>query len=67
MSRIQNLGMKRDMQQRVALRRIDDGIRQNKVSSAREIIYEKNYAVDTEHVEMLLKAQSLVPTAVNVT
>jgi hypothetical protein len=59
--------MKRDMQQRVALRRIDDGIRQNKVSSAREIIYEKNYAVDTEHVEMLLKAQSLVPTAVNVT
>jgi hypothetical protein len=67
MSRIQNLGMKRDMQQRVSLRRIDDEIRQNKVSSAREIIYEKNYAVDTEHVEMLLKAQSLVPTAVNVT
>ena len=59
--------MKRDMQQRVSLRRIDDEIRQNKVSSAREIIYEKNYAVDTEHVEMLLKAQSLVPTAVNVT
>jgi len=67
MSRIQNLGMKRDMQQRVSLRRIDDEIRQNKVSSAREIIYEKNYAVDTEHVEMLLKVQSLVPTAVNVT
>jgi hypothetical protein len=65
MSRIQNLGMKRDMQQRISLQRVDDDIRRSSVSSARKIIYQKNYAVDNDHVEMLLKEQSLVPTAVS--
>jgi hypothetical protein len=64
MSRFQNLGMVRDMRQRETLSRVDDEAKKSKVASARKIIYEKNYAVDSTAVEVHLKEQSLVPTAV---
>lgn len=37
---------------------------QRKVSMAREIIYQKHYAINNDNVEQLLKEQSLVPTMV---
>ena len=36
-----------------------------KVTIAREIIYDKKFAIDNGNVEMLLKPQSLVPTLVS--
>jgi hypothetical protein len=65
MSRFQNVGKTRDMQQRVSLQRVDDEVKRSTVATAREIIYQKKYAVDNENVETLLKPQSLVPTAVS--
>lgn len=56
--------MRLDMRQRTTLARIDNEDRRQKVDSARNIIYNKNYAVDTENVETLLQPQSLVPTSV---
>jgi len=52
------------MKERKTLARIDDESRRRKINIAREIIYEKNYAVNSEPVEALLKEQSLVPTSV---
>jgi hypothetical protein len=63
--RFQNLGMIRDMKQRETLARIDDDIKRHKVDVARQIIYQKKYAVDSKHVKTLLKEQSLAPTAVS--
>jgi hypothetical protein len=54
------------MMQRKTLARVDDVTRRNRVASARESIYKKNYAVDSAAVENLLKKDSLVPTAVHV-
>ena len=42
----------------------DDENRRRMVHSAWEIIYEKNYAVNSKPVEALLKQESLVPTEV---
>jgi hypothetical protein len=64
-SRFQNLGMTQDMKQRGTLVRIDDESRRSKVDTAREIIYEKNYAVNSRAVDDLLMEQSLVPTLVS--
>jgi hypothetical protein len=58
------MGMRLDMRQRTTLARIDNEDRRQKIDSARNIIYNKNYAVDTENVETLLQPQSLVPTSV---
>jgi hypothetical protein len=58
------MGMHRDMMQRETLARVDDLSRRNRVASAREIIYEKQYAVDSKPVENILKVDSLVPTDV---
>lgn len=57
--------MIRDMQQRETLRRTDDEVKMSILDEAREYIYEKNYAVDSNVVEDLLKEQSLVPTVVS--
>jgi hypothetical protein len=65
MSRIQNLGMPRDIKQQETLARVDDEIRRDKVETARDIIYRQNFAVDGAAVEALLKEQSLVPTSVS--
>jgi hypothetical protein len=43
---------------------VDDLSRRNRVAFAREIIYEKKYAVDSNAVENILQVDSLVPTAV---
>ena len=64
---MQNLGMLRDMKQRDTHARVDDEARKHKVRAARDIIYNKNYAVDGEAVQALLKEQSLAPTAVSPT
>lgn len=58
--------MTRDRQQRKTLRRVDSVDRRAKVATARSLIYENNYAVDSAGVERLLKEESLVPTAVSV-
>ena len=52
------------MTQRETLARVDDLSRRNRVASARDVIYEKNYAVDGKVMDDLLKVDSLVPTAV---
>jgi hypothetical protein len=65
MSRMQNLGMQRDIKQRETLACVDDKIRRGKVETARDIIYRQNYAVDGAAVDALLKEQSLVPTSVS--
>lgn len=57
--------MKRDMKQRETLARVDDEGRRNKVRVAREIIYDKQYAVNSPAVERILKEESLVPTLVS--
>jgi hypothetical protein len=56
--------MKRDMAQRVSLARTDDLSHQSKVTAARNLIYDRNYAVDSAPVERLLKDESLVPATV---
>ena len=65
LSRIQNLGTVLDRKQRNDLARVDDETRRDKIRTAREIIYQKHYAVDSEHVDAVLKAESLVPTVVS--
>lgn len=65
MSRVHNLGMPRDMQQRETLARVDDDTRRGKVCEARDIIYKQKYAVDNENVEAILQGESLVPTSVH--
>lgn len=64
-------GTPEDKLRRINDARIDDLIRQRKVTKARKLIYGKsgvkknaNFAVDSAAVERLLKEQSLVPTDV---
>jgi hypothetical protein len=64
-SRLQNMGMPLDMKQRETLARVDDEARRRKVGIARDIIYKKNYAVDSDAVEAILKEESLVPNKVS--
>jgi hypothetical protein len=65
LSHVHNMGTARDMKQRETHVRVDDENRRRKVDTAREIIYKKNYAVDSGPVEALLQEQSLVPTSVS--
>lgn len=66
MSRVDRMGTVRDMKERQALARTYDNQWRGKVDAARETIYQKNYAVDSDAVEKVLKDQSLVPTTVSV-
>jgi hypothetical protein len=59
------MGYALDRKQRKTLARHDDEARRRKVNAARRIIYNENYAVDSNPVETLLKEQSLVPTSVS--
>ncbi|KIJ64394.1 hypothetical protein HYDPIDRAFT_90003, partial [Hydnomerulius pinastri MD-312] len=61
-SRIQHIATERDILQRKLLRRCDTKERREKVATARRLIYERQYTVDTAQVEALLKDESLVPT-----
>ena len=45
MTRVPKIGMPNDMKQRQLLVRTDNDSRRNKVLRARELIYERNYAV----------------------
>ena len=58
------MGMRRDMKQRVSLARADDVKQHNLIRAAHEAIYLKNYAVDSNVVEKLLREESLVLTVV---
>ena len=60
------MGMHQDMKQHVSLAWADDVKRRNLIRAAHEAIYLKNYAVDSDVVEKLLREESLVPTAVHV-
>lgn len=64
LDRAQNLGMARDKSQRFSLARVDDTKRRVLISTARNLIYKQNYAINSAAVERLLKPQSLVPTLV---
>ena len=57
-------GMKNNQNRCVTLAHEDNQSHQAKVSGARKVIYDHNYAVTSASVEALLKEQSLVPTAV---
>jgi hypothetical protein len=63
-TRVCNLGMPRDRQQRETLARISDARHLSLVESARKIIYVNNRTVNSTFVENLLKEESLVPTTV---
>jgi hypothetical protein len=58
------MGMVRDQKRRMAQVRVDDDIRRSKVTSARKIIHQKCYAVNSRAVETLLQPESGVPTKV---
>src|ERR1700683_1451130 len=60
------MGMRQDMKQRETLARVNNNDRRWKVNFAQEILYKKNYAINTENVETLLQPQSLVPTSVSI-
>lgn len=61
---MRNMGMRSDVKRRAQLARSDNNRRKINVSSARRIIYEENYAVNSKPVELLLKEDSLVPVSV---
>ena len=60
------VGTKRDMQQRTTLARVDNLQHQTKITTAHDMIYECNWAVDSAPVQLLLKPKSLVPTEVSI-
>jgi Plavaka transposase len=62
----QNVATANDMLRRDTLSRHDTEDRRSKIMSARRLIYEDQYVVDTPQVEALLKPQSLVPTIVSI-
>jgi hypothetical protein len=66
MSSVHLLGTRRDRSARISLTRVDDNQRRSKISSARNLIYGKNYAVDSSAIQGLLKENSLVPTVVGI-
>ena len=66
MVRVPNMGMTRDLAQRVSLARVDDVDRRARVQAARTAIYENNHPVNGAAVERLLNQDSLVPSIVSV-
>ena len=65
MTHVPEMGMPDDMKRRQLLARTDDDAWRNKVLCARQLIYERNYAVNTPQIEKLLRDESLVPTSVS--
>lgn len=57
------MGRPQDRRERQTLARNAQS-RETLISTARKLIYEKNYAVSSAAVENILKAQSWVPTSV---
>ena len=65
MDRIQNMGMVRDRQQHITLKRVDDDLRRFNITNARRLIYELDYAVDSKSLSNFLNTESWVPTQVS--
>lgn len=62
---IPQMGQASDRDVRISKRRVDDDTSKKKVRDARAYIFgKKNYAVDSDKVEGLLKPTSLVPSKV---
>jgi len=61
---IYTLGQEDDRKRREESRRQDDVERRKKVDSARKSLYDEGYAIAGDHVDGLLKGESLVPTKV---
>ena len=61
---IQSLGTKVDGQRRAKLRTCDQGY-QRKIETARKIIYEKGYVVNSKAVDDVIGSQSFTPTRVS--
>jgi hypothetical protein len=55
------------MQQRETHCRLDSDAKRHVVSTARDIVYRQNYAVNSAAVKALLAEESLVPSAVSQT
>ena len=66
MVRVPNMGMSRDLAQRVSLARVDDVDRRYCVQAARRAIYESNHPVNGAAIKRLLDQDSLVPSTVSV-
>ena len=64
--KFQEVATENDILQCAILARCDTEERREKISSARQLIYEGQYVIDTPRVETLLKPESLVPTVVRV-
>ncbi|TRM55172.1 hypothetical protein BD626DRAFT_607153, partial [Schizophyllum amplum] len=61
-AQIRGLGSEDDRKTRRESRRVDDALRREKISDARDIIYDDGYAVNSQAVEDLLFDESWVPT-----
>jgi len=66
MVRVPNMGMSRDLAQRVSLARVDDVDRRSRVQGARTAIYENNHPVNGAAIKRLLDQDSLVSSTVSV-
>jgi hypothetical protein len=66
MVRVPNMGMSRDLGQRVSLARVDDVDRRARVHAARTAIHEHNHPVNGAAIKRLLDQDSLVPSIVSV-
>ena len=65
MVRVPNMGMRRDLAQRISLMRVDDVNRRSRVQAAREAVHKHNHPVDGAAVDKLLDEDSLAPAAVS--
>jgi hypothetical protein len=66
MVRVPNMGMSRDLAQRVSLARSDDVDRRDRIQAARVALYENNLPVNGAAINRLLNQDSLVPSIVSV-
>jgi hypothetical protein len=66
MVHVPNMGMTRDLAQRVSLSRVDDVDRHSRVLAAWTAIYESNHPVNGAAIKRLLDQDSLVPSMVSV-
>ena len=62
---VPNMGMSRDLAQRVSLARVDDVDRCARIQAARTAIYENNHPVNGAAIKRLLNQDSLVPSMVS--
>lgn len=65
MARVPNMGMRRDLTQRVSLARVDDVHRRSRLQAARKAIYDHNNLILGAAVKRLLDEESLFPAAVS--